>query len=185
MARPKKKAKEQQQSSALSFDKDELVERMLDFNQRDTERASDAGTDRSEIGTFLKDTGINKRVFSISRGVLRMKKVTDQQDWLRSMKALLPIIEAQVGVQESMTFDPPAEAVQQSEKVVPIRPAKAEQDAPADEADGEAQEAYGDDDEDDGEDGDPEIEGEAADFDAEADAIFGTPQVPFGEGDGE
>jgi hypothetical protein len=182
MARPKKKAKEQQQSAALTFDKDELVERMLDFNQRDTERASDAGTDRSEIGEFLKDTGINKRVFSISRGVLRMKKVTDQQDWLRSMKALLPIIEAQVGVQESMTFDPPAEAVQQSEKVVPIRPAKAEQDAPADEADGEAQEGYGDDD---GEDGDPEIEGEAADFDAEADAIFGTPPVPFGEGDGE
>jgi hypothetical protein len=110
MARkPKEKV---EAGGALVVDAGELIETMTEFNDADGERASDAASDRSRIGEYLEKTGINKKVFSHTRMVLRMKKPTDRADWLRSMKTILPIIEAEIEKQSAMDFGAPAEAKQ-------------------------------------------------------------------------
>lgn len=137
----------------LQIDKDEVLHAMQDFNTEDSERASDAGESRQRIGEFLERTSINNKAFSHCRMVLRMKKDDKRQDWLRSMKALLPLMEEQIAaVGTKDAFDVPADAVAQ---------------AMAGAADGHEDVSGGED------AGDPEIASEAADFEAAAGAVYG------------
>lgn len=135
--------------SKLEIDKAKVLQAMQDFNSEDSERASDAGESRQRIGKFLEETSINNKVFSHCRMVLRMKKDDKRQDWLRSMKALLPLMEEQIAAEGTLdAFDVPAEAMAQA-----------------------AEAEVGSDDTDAG--GDPEINAEAAEFAAATDAVYG------------
>jgi hypothetical protein len=111
MARKPKTQDETKAPGALVVDAGEVLEVMGDFNTRDGERASDAASDRQEIGQYLEKTGLNKKAFSHGRMVLRMKKPTDRADWLRSMRVLFPIIEAEIEKQTSLDLEAPADAV--------------------------------------------------------------------------
>lgn len=95
----------------LEIDQDLVLSKMQGFNQEDGERASDAGKSRQEIGEFLQETGINNKAFSQCRTVLKMKKDTQRQDWLRSMRALMPLMEEQIASSGTRdAFDVPAGA---------------------------------------------------------------------------
>ena len=95
----------------LEIDKDKVLEAMRGFNAEDSERASDAGESRQRIGAFLEETSINPKVFSHCRMALRMKKDDKRQDWLRSMKAILPLMEEQIAAEGTRdAFDAPAAA---------------------------------------------------------------------------
>lgn len=137
----------------LEIDQEAVLQAMQDFNTEDSERASDAGESRQRIGEFLESTGINNKAFSHCRMVLRMKKDDKRQDWLRSMRALMPLMESQIAaIGTRDAFDVPQEAVDLA------RQAEAAQ---------EPQEA-----------GNPEIAQEAAEFDAAmAEAM---PEAPAG-----
>lgn len=95
----------------LEIDAGAVLDQMRAFNEADSERASDAGESRQQIGEFLEETGINNKAFSHCRMVLRMKKDDKRQDWLRSMRALLPMMEAEIakdGTQDA--FDAPGDS---------------------------------------------------------------------------
>jgi hypothetical protein len=95
----------------LEIDQADVLERMQSFNKEDSERASDAGESRQRIGEFLEKTGINNKAFAFVRMVLRTKKDEKRQDILRSMRALMPILEQQIaegGTKDA--FDVPAAA---------------------------------------------------------------------------
>lgn len=118
----------------LEIDKGKVLEAMNGFNTEDSERASDAGESRQRIGEFLEKTSINNKVFSHCRMVLRMKKDDKRQDWLRSMRALLPLMEEQIAADGTRdAFDVPAEAKAQAATVQGD-----EAQADATEADGDA-----------------------------------------------
>lgn len=137
----------------LEIDKDKVLQAMQGFNEEDSERASDAGESRQRIGHFLEETSINNKVFSHCRMVLRMKKDDKRQDWLRSMKALLPLMEEQIAADGTRdAFDAPAEAKAQAAE------AQAEVD-PGDEHPAE--------------EGDAEIASEAAEFEDATAAVYG------------
>lgn len=139
--------------SKLEIDKAKVLQAMQDFNSEDSERASDAGESRQRIGEFLEETSINNKVFSHCRMVLRMKKDDKRQDWLRSMKALLPLMEEQIAADGTRdAFDVPAEAVAQAAQAQ--GDADLGEDAPEEEVD-------------------PEIDAEAAEFAAATDAVYG------------
>jgi hypothetical protein len=95
----------------LEIDQDEVLQHMQNFNTEDSERASDAGESRQRIGTFLEKTGINNKAFATCRAVLRMKKDDKRQDWLRSMRALMPLMEQEIAKDGTKdAFDVPAAA---------------------------------------------------------------------------
>lgn len=81
---------------ALEIDEGGVLHRMRAFNEADSERASDAGESRQQIGEFLEESGLNNKAFSHCRMVLRLKKDDKRQDWLRSMRALLPMMEREI-----------------------------------------------------------------------------------------
>lgn len=58
----------------------------------EADRASDAGSDREEIGQLLELTGLHKKAFGVIRSI---DKMTDEkrQDCLRSLNALLELME--------------------------------------------------------------------------------------------
>jgi hypothetical protein len=90
----------------LEIDTDAVLAKMGEFNEADSERASDAGESRQQIGEFLEETGLNNKAFSHCRMVLRMKKDDKRQDWLRSMLALLPMMQEQIAKDGTMdAFD--------------------------------------------------------------------------------
>lgn len=141
----------------LEIDKDRVLEAMQGFNTEDSERASDAGESRQRIGQFLEETSLNNKVFSHCRMVLRMKKDDKRQDWLRSMKAMLPLMEEQIAANGTKdAFDVPADAMAQA-------------------AEPQSDEAFGDGpgDTDGADTVDPEIASEADEFAAAADAVYG------------
>lgn len=127
----------------LEIDKSEVLEAMQGFNTEDSERASDAGESRQRIGEFLNKTSLNNKAFSHCRAVLRFKKDDKRQDWLRSMRALMPLMEEQIAANGTLdAFDVPAAAKE------------AAQEAPEDEEPTRL-------------DADPEIAEEADDFAAD------------------
>lgn len=97
-------------NAALVIDAGEVIAKMKAFNERDSERASDAGEDRQKIGAYLNDTGLNAKAFSHLRMVLRMKKPTAKADWLRTMQTLFPIVQAEIERQDEMQFGAPEAA---------------------------------------------------------------------------
>jgi len=102
----------------LEIDKVKVLQSMQDFNTEDSERASDAGESRQRIGEFLEETGINNKAFSHCRMILRMKKDDKRQDWLRSMRALMPLMEEQIaaiGTRDAFDVPPAAKAAAQEE----------------------------------------------------------------------
>ena len=119
----------------LEIDKAEVLQNMHTFNTEDSERASDVGESRQRIGAFLEKTGINNKAFATCRAVLRMKKDDKRQDWLRSMRALMVIMEEQIAANGTRdAFDVPAEAKAQAAE--PARDdAQGPADAPEDEDD--------------------------------------------------
>ena len=58
----------------------------------EADRASDAGSDREEIGQLLELTGLHKKAFGVIRSI---DKMTDEkrQDCLRSLNALLELMD--------------------------------------------------------------------------------------------
>lgn len=142
----------------LEIDQEAVLQAMQDFNTEDSERASDAGESRQRIGEFLESTGINNKAFSHCRMVLRMKKDDKRQDWLRSMRALMPLMESQIAaIGTKDAFDVPQEAVDLARQAE----AQAAQEPQA------VEEA-----------GNPDIAQEAAEFDAAmAEAM---PEAPAG-----
>ena len=76
-------------------DASQVIGAMREFNNEDSERASDAGESRQRIGAFLEQTKLNAKAFSHLRMGLRIKKESNRLDWLRSLKMMLPMIEAE------------------------------------------------------------------------------------------
>lgn len=147
----------------LEIDTAEVIEAMHGFNTEDSERASDAGESRQRIGEFLNKTSINNKAFSHCRMVLRMKKDENRQDWLRSMRALMPMMEEQIAAEGTRdAFDAPQEAIAQAAQV---------ETGPADD--------YPEDEEPTRLETDPEIATEAEEFAAATDAVYGGTVKPF------
>lgn len=156
----------------LEIDKDEVLQAMQNFNNEDSERASDAGESRQRIGEFLEETGINNKAFSHCRMVLRMKKDDKRQDWLRSMRALMPLMEEQIAsIGTRDAFDVPDSA----KATAAERP-----------VDGNLDDDF--DDQDEGDSGfdepapsdDPEIAAEADEFAKAVDEALGASPAPEG-----
>jgi hypothetical protein len=119
----------------LEIDQDDVLDHMLAFNKEDSERASDAGESRQRIGEFLDKTGLNNKAFAFVRMVLRVKKDEKRQDILRSMRALMPILEQQIadsGTRDA--FDVPAEARDLAADGFPDPTFEADMEAQADDA---------------------------------------------------
>lgn len=94
----------------------EVIGAMRDFNTEDSERASDAGESRQRIGAFLEKTKLNAKAFSHMRMGLRIKKESNRLDWLRSLKMMLPMIEAEIKATTTTdAFDTPLEAIKAAE----------------------------------------------------------------------
>jgi len=105
----------------IEVEADELIQTIETFNQEDGERASDAGDTRQEIGEYLERTGINSKAFANMRTLLKMKKETDQLDYMRSMEAIFPIIARHIRKNATVdAFDTPREAME--EKALADRP---------------------------------------------------------------
>lgn len=147
----------------LEIDKTEVLQKMQDFNTEDSERSSDAGESRQRIGEFLEKTGINNKAFSQCRMVLRMKKDDKRQDWLRSMRALMPLMEEQIAsIGTRDAFDVPEGAKAAA--------AESPYDIPDNDEDGQPED----------EAADPEIAAEAEEFGKAVDEALGVAPAPEG-----
>lgn len=78
-------------------------------NREDAERASTAGESRQKIGEFIEETGVNGRALGFCRSILKQKKYGTQMDMIRTVKELLPHVEAYVQGQggPELPFDEP------------------------------------------------------------------------------
>ena len=73
----------------LTLDYDATINKVQEWNASDSERASDAGVTRQDIGAFQKETGVNSKALSHFRQITKMKKESDKRDYVRSMESLL------------------------------------------------------------------------------------------------
>lgn len=71
---------------------DKITGLMGRLKSREASRASDAGSDREEIGSMLELTGVNKKAFSWSRALDKMEP-EKRDDVLRSFDALRDMLE--------------------------------------------------------------------------------------------
>jgi len=78
----------------VSVTYDDLINEISDRNREDSERASSAGESRQKIKEFLDKTGVHPKVFSFARSILKQKKHTVQMDMMRSVKEVMPLVEA-------------------------------------------------------------------------------------------
>lgn len=105
----------------IEVEADELIQTIQTFNQEDGERASDAGETRQEIGEYTERTGINTKAFANMRSLMKMKKETDQLDYIRSMETIFPMIAKHIRQSATVdAFDTPREAME--EKAMADRP---------------------------------------------------------------
>ena len=92
-----------------SIEHDELIGFSAARNDEDRRRASSAGESRAKIKEFLDDTGMNGKALSWLRQVLKTADKDDGQakamDIIMSLKKALPMVEAHVAGQGSMSFD--------------------------------------------------------------------------------
>lgn len=108
--------KKQESSGSEEVEADELIEAMKEFNDEDSERASDAGESRQRIGAFLERTKLNNKAFSHLRMGLRIKKESARLDWLRSLEMMLPMIAAEIKATTTTdAFDTPLAAIKAAE----------------------------------------------------------------------
>lgn len=115
MARSAKKKPAPTEADA-SFTADELITAMREFNEDDSERASDAGESRQRIGAYLEKTKLNNKAFSFFRALLRQKKETTRRDILRSVELILPAIKAEIiATTTTDAFDTPLAAIKAAE----------------------------------------------------------------------
>jgi hypothetical protein len=90
---------------------DELIAKIARLNEADSDRASDVGEQRQEIGEFLESTGINNVAFSLARRLLKMKE-SKARDVLLSLNTIIPMVEAHITGQGTpdMFTDEPSDA---------------------------------------------------------------------------
>lgn len=76
----------------LAVHQAKIVGLMRRVKANEADRASDAGSDRKEIGQLLELTGLHKKAFSVIRS---LDKMTDEKrsDCLRSLNALLELMD--------------------------------------------------------------------------------------------
>jgi hypothetical protein len=80
----------------INLDHDHLIGKCAQWADEESERASDAGKTRQDIGQFLEKTGVNSKALANVRGAMKQKKEADRLDWLRSMEQLLPMAAAHI-----------------------------------------------------------------------------------------
>ncbi len=115
MAKAAKK-KQREASGDGEVQPDELIGAMREFNEEDSERASDAGESRQRIGVFLEKTKMNAKAFSHLRMGLRIKKESNRLDWLRSLQTMLPMVAAEIkSTTTTDAFDTPLDAIKAAE----------------------------------------------------------------------
>jgi len=89
----------------ITVDHDQLMDAHHKWAKNEGDRASDAGTDRVEIGKFLEKTGIHGKALSAVRAGMKLKKDASKLDWLRSMEALLPMVADHIRGQATSEMD--------------------------------------------------------------------------------
>lgn len=72
----------------LSFHYEKIVNKFAAWREQETDRASDAGAMREDIGRFLDLTGLNKKAVSFVRALDKMSE-DKRDDVLRSLHPLL------------------------------------------------------------------------------------------------
>ena len=87
------------------LDHDELIGFILERNADDTRAASVSGISRQKIGEFIDGTGVNSQALSWMRTILKKLPKDNGQakamDVIRSLKTMLPMIEAHVAGQST------------------------------------------------------------------------------------
>lgn len=86
-------AKVRQAYDGPQVEYDEIMDKHQKWAAEEGDAASDAGTRRQQIGAFVEKTGLNNKAFSQFRAGMKQKKDESRQDWLRSMKILIPLAE--------------------------------------------------------------------------------------------
>lgn len=154
-----------------TIDHDELIDFSLKHNERDRKRASSAGEDRADIKGFLDRTDLNSKALSLFRTLLKVNDRDNGQakamDIIRSIEAGLPMVKAHIAGQGSaeMNFDQKADAIADPVEAEPV--GDINQFTP--DADGDVGA---------GDDG-ADLDAEAEDFNAAADALAGNTVQAF------
>jgi hypothetical protein len=105
---------------APEVEHDELIDQILARSQEEYARQSDAGESGAKVTAFLEKTGLNSQAFSWGKSILKKQPKKDGQakamDIIRSLKAILPMLEAHIAGQGSGELDlsPPAPAKPQA-----------------------------------------------------------------------
>lgn len=96
---------------------DQLIGRASRHNMEDSERASTAAETRSDIGTFVEATGVNKKAYSWLRQILKTgdKSQDKAMDVIRSLEKCLPMVKSHIGGQTTMDMNLTPEEVAKAE----------------------------------------------------------------------
>lgn len=137
-----------------TVDHDQLIGQILDRAKEQHARSSDASESAALVSEFLEDTGINSKAYQWASAIVKTLDKKDGQhkamDIIRSLKAVLPMVENHVGGQGTVEMDlgEPEEDEQpddgESDVGIPISETK---------------------------DADPELAADAEEFEAEAEAL--------------
>lgn len=88
---------------------DTLIGRAAQHNMEDSERASSAAETRADIGSFVDETGLNKKAYSVLRQIMKMgdKSEDKAMDVIRSLEKGLPMVKSHIGGQTTTEMDLP------------------------------------------------------------------------------
>jgi len=88
----------------LGKHQDRILNDISRWKTQEADRASDAAATRSEIGTLIKDTGVNKKALAMIRALDKLPG-DKREDVLRSFDALREVFDGKWNGQSSMDFD--------------------------------------------------------------------------------
>jgi hypothetical protein len=99
---------------APEVEHDDLIDQIQARSAEEYARGSDAAESGAKVKEFLEKTGLNSQAFSWGKSILKKLPKKDGQakamDVIRSLKAIIPMLEAHVGGQGTgeMDLSPPA-----------------------------------------------------------------------------
>ena len=146
------------ESNKVTVNFDEIITKHFSWATAEAGSASDAGTRREAIGSYVEKCGFNSKAFSQFRAGMKLKTPEKRRDWLRSWEHLLEVARREVLKNESEMDLGADDAVDD------------EGDIEVDTPDTDVETLI--------KDGDPDLADEAAEFEAQADQVV-TP-IDFG-----
>lgn len=99
------------QAEPIRIETDKMIKKVDQWEKAEAAAGQAAGTRREAIGKFVEDAGLHNKAFSHFRTARKIKDDGKKRHYLRTMQALIPVLEAELDAQDQMDLDEPEDNV--------------------------------------------------------------------------